>query len=214
MDLSKLAQRLGLPAESNEATVFEALAKRDAEGRAAVETLSTLAGELPKHGFQLSGKVLSRLAPVSLDISPKEGDDEEKLALKKRLAAAEEAANLARLAENKAFVTKLSADMKLPPALMSTVEEVLGVRGEMEALALSKDGKVELRRSKDFGTTVRTLLEALSSMKGGPKFKTETKEAKPESEQDAETREKAALEVSKRVGGSKSEELSKEVVKS
>lgn len=212
MDLSKLALSLGLPKESNEATVFEALAKRDAEGRAAVETLSTLAGELPKHGFQLSGKVLSRLAPVSLSLLPEEGDTAKELALKKLLAEKEEASNLAAVSANKAFVTKLSKEMKLPPALMSIAEEVLGVNGEMEALALSKDGKVELRRSKDFGSKVKGLLEALSSMKG-VKFATDTEDQKPAEEEEAAKREKLAKELAAKAGGSKSEELSKEVAK-
>jgi hypothetical protein len=195
MDLSKLAATLGLPKESTESVVFEALAKRDAEGRAAVESLSAVAAELPKHGFKLeAGKLVGPpAAPVRLDLAAKAEDDEEKKALKAALLAAEEKSIATGLSSNKEYVKKLAADLKLPPAAMSIVEECLSVRGEMEALALSKDGKVEVRKTQDLPKKLRTLLDQLVGMKG-VKFSTENESPKTEADAEKAAREKAFKE--------------------
>ncbi len=197
MNLEKLALSLGLPKESDEAAVVLALSKRDAEGRAAVESLASVAQDLPKFGIKLDGKSLVRLAPVPVELSAKEGDSEETKALKGRALAAEKTVQLSQLLSMKERIQKLALSLKVGPALLPTVERLAGVRGELEVLMLSKDGKdVELTKSKDFGAEFVGVLEQLSSM-GGVKFPAPDggKEAKTDEEKASAEREKLAKEI-------------------
>jgi hypothetical protein len=202
MNLEELAVSLKLPKESTEAVVFDALAKRDAEGRTAVESLSALTGQLPGFGIQLDGTKLVRLAPVTLDLEAKPEDDAEKVALKKALAEAEQAKAVAKLSSNAEFVTKLAADLKLPPAMIELSKEILSVQGELQALTLSKDGKVQMAKCQNFPDKVKSLLSQLAFFKG-VKLSTPDggKEALSDEEAAKKEREKLAKEVVASVNG-------------
>ncbi len=194
MNLEKLAVSLGLPKESPEASVFEAVAKRDAEGRAAVESLAALRGELPKHGFTLDAKGLPvRVEPLKLDI--KEGDDDEKKELKRIVREAQEKELAAGLSSNKDFVLGLSKKLGMPPSMIALAEDILGVRGELEALTLSKDGKVEVKKTAELPKKLRSFMEQLSAFPGLKLGKTETAEPKADDELSREERLKLAKEV-------------------
>ncbi len=208
MNLEELALSLKLPKESAEAVVFEALAKRDAEGRKAVESLTALTGQLTGFGMQLDGTKLVRLAPVTLDLEAKPEDDAEKVALKKALAEAEQAKTVAKLSSNVEFVTKLAADLKLPPAMIELSKEILSVQGELQALTLSKDGKVQTAKCQDFPAKVKSFLSQLASFKG-VKFPAPDggKEALSDEEKARKERIKLADELAKRHGAVQQEEL-------
>ncbi len=191
MNIGKLALALGLAETAAEDQVFAKAASvvtEGAEAKKKFDKLSTdhaaLVAEVEKQGFKVDGTSLSLLAPLKLDLAAKDGDDEEKKALKAALLASETGKSIGLLSENKKFVKQLADSMKLPPALMSLAEECLSVREEVETLSLSKDGKgVELKKCKDFPAKVKTLLEALSSMKG---VKFATKAEVPNTDADAE----------------------------
>lgn len=190
MNLQKLAESLGLPKDSPEATVFEALAKRDAEGRAAVVSLGKLTGQLPAIGLKLEADKLVRVEPLKLDIKPE--DDDEKKELKKKLLEAEQDKLVAKLSADKGFVAKIAGDLKMPPAMIALAEEVLSVRGELEAVCLSKDGKgIELRKTADFPGKVKNLLEQLASFKG-VKF-ADPKAGEPKTDEELAKAERAKL---------------------
>jgi len=195
MNLSKLALALGMAESAPESEIFAKAASVVTEGAQAKEKFtklstehSALVAEVEKQGFKVEGVKLSRLEPVSLSLEAKPEDDDEKKALKAALLAAEKTALSTGVSTNKEFVKKLAADMKMPPALMSLAEEVLSVRGELEAVCLSKDGNIELTKTKNFPAKVKSLLEQLATFKG-VKFSTQsetpaTDEAKAKAERE------------------------------
>lgn len=189
--MDKLIELLGLPKDSPQEKVYAALAVRIAEGDAAKVSFDQLSSEAVKLGFKVEGTKLSRVEPLRLDLVAKPEDDDEKKALKAALLEAENKTVAAGLSSNKEYVKKLAADLKLPPAEMAIVEECLSVRGEMEALMLSKDGKVEVRKTQELPKKLRSLFDRLVGMKG-VKFSTGSEIPSSDEEKAKAEREKAA----------------------
>lgn len=199
MDREALALSLKLPKESSEAVIFEALAKRDAEGRKAVDSLAKLVAQLPGFGIKLDGETLSRVEPVALDLLPDPADTPKEAEFKKRLLAVQAKDAVTAATANKEFVAKLAKDMKLPPAMVGLAEELLSCEGGGEALLLSKDGKT-VNRAKigSIAEKAKSLLSALSSL-GGVKFA--TPESQPDEALASTERKKIAEELAKKVQG-------------
>ncbi len=58
--------------------------------------------------------------------------------------------------------------MQLPPALQILAQEVMGVRGELEAVLLSTDGKgLEVKKLEGFPAKIKQLMEGIVNLKGG-----------------------------------------------
>jgi len=199
MDREALALSLKLPKESSEAAIFEELAKRETEGRKAVDSLAKIVGQLPGFGIKLDGEALARVEPVSLDLQPDPSDTPKEADLKKRLLASAAKEAVASATANKAFVAKLAKDMKLPPGMIGLAEELLSVEGGGEAVLLSKDGQtVNRAKISSVAEKAKKLLESLSSI-GGVKF--ETPSSEPDEELAKKERVRIAEELAKKING-------------
>lgn len=172
MDMSQLAESLGLPKDSPQDKVFAALAIRLAEGDAAKtelasvkESLSKLNGELTASGMKLDqGKLVKVNAVDALDLTIKPDDDEEKVTLKKNELARRLDAQKAQLAQDKALVEGLSKSGRLPPAVTAALNKLVGLKGRVEVLALSKDGKEVLSAPEEARTLILQVLNGLGSL--------------------------------------------------
>jgi hypothetical protein len=173
--LKLMAKTLGLPEDASPERIFEALVasqKLAAETKTAKDELAAeksktakLIEQMAAHGFKLEGEKLSRTVAVELDVTPKDGDTDEVKAWKSEVAKTRQDEAMKRVNTNKAFVTKLAADLKLEPALTGLMEEVLGVKSELEAVTLSTDGKnLNLKKVGDFPGKLRGLFEKLCNL--------------------------------------------------
>ena len=176
MDPKTMAVALGLPETATEAEIVKAAvnsrkasddlkAEQEAH-KASKSTLAKITEQVVANGFKVEGEKLSRVQVIELDVTPKEGDSDELKAFKANEAKRRETDALAKLSANKEFVLGLQKSLDLPPAMGKIAEEVLGVKGTLEALTLSTDGKgVDLRKLEDFPGKMRALLDGIIKAK-------------------------------------------------
>jgi len=163
--LARLAESLGLPKDSPQDKVFAALAGRLAEGDAARESLSSMTGAVEKAGLRLDqGKLVKVNTIEALDLAIKPEDDEEKVALKKDALQRRLDAQKAELSGDLAAVEGLSKEGRLPPAVIEPLRKLVGLKGKVTALALSRDGKEILEAPAEARALTLEVLKALSTL--------------------------------------------------
>jgi hypothetical protein len=216
MTTKEMALALGLPEAASDADILKAAlnarkandevkvsqdaAKLAQEATKGVESkLSKVAEQLAANGFKLEGEKLVRVQVIELDVLPKEGDSDELKAFKANEAKRREAEGLARAGANKEYVLAMAKNLELPPALQGLAQEVLGVKGALEALTLSTDGKgVDMKKLEDFPAKMRTLLDGIikaKPVKGAPMTTLGTDRRKDSEALDKKGREELAKSV-------------------
>lgn len=189
MKFAKLAKSLGLDIEGKDET--EALAMIEAatetkfkvlsEGTKATEALSTIGAELKTRGLRLDGtKVVEVVEPKS---TPKDDDDEEKKALRERLASLDLAAAKDRVEKAKALARQAVKDGKVPPTAVEKLERLFSISDNAEFIALSADRKEILKTRED---ALSLLTEIVNELPGfGRGLSTVTSGAKKTEEQES-----------------------------
>jgi hypothetical protein len=167
MDLTQLAEALGLAKDSPQETILSSAAKAVMDGIAARQSLNTLTSELPKMGIRLEGEKLSRVVEaeaVALDITIKPEDSDEVKTLKKDLANARLSTTQAALASNKAMLDRLTKEGRVPPAGIAALSRLMGMRDQAEVLSLSADGTQVLSRVENVKADLITFLNVLPKL--------------------------------------------------
>ena len=166
MDLTNLAEALGVAKDTPAEKILAEAAKAVANGISAKQSFEKLSKAIGESGQKLAadGKLV-RVEPLKLDIL--ESDSDEVKALKAELAAKRLADQIAGVKGRKEIVAKLCKDMALPPAMLELADEVFGIQGELETVMLSKDGSgIELRKSDKFPEKLEKLMRAVVNLKG------------------------------------------------
>lgn len=162
MKLGKLALALGLKEDASLEDVCEAAAKRLEDGGKATQTLSSLSTQLGEHGLKLDQEKLVKLAAKGppADETPREKEMRERMD-KQELANAK-----LRLSSVGKEVESLILAGKVPPAVKQDLLDLMSIGDKAQALALSKDGTQLVQTGIDAVDKLRTILNALPSIKG------------------------------------------------
>jgi hypothetical protein len=179
MDLKKLAKALGLPEDTPADKIMEAAEKAGQAATklsAAAQQEVALATELKLNGFELKdGKVVKLAAPAPLDTTIKPTDAPDVVALKtalanqgqqlstqgQALATIMEGNQKAHIAQAKAIAAELVKNGQVPPAMLADIEDLFAINGQVQALALSADGKPSAKAINP----VETLKKVFTSLK-------------------------------------------------
>lgn len=143
MDLSKLAQALGVAKDAPQDKVFAAAAKAVLEGTKAQESLSKLQGELGKYGLSLDqGNLVKVEAPADTEaLAINSTDDAQAAAWKKELLERRQKDRLASVSTIGSALDRVIKEGRVPPAAKEVLSRVAGaITGKTNVLALSKDG--------------------------------------------------------------------------
>lgn len=166
MDLSKLAEALGLKKDEKAEVVLAKAAGVVAEGTAAKANLEKLSAQFGELGLKLEGEKLVKTVREKLSTEPKDGDSAEVLEMKKLLKEANVDRAKSQLSSAKELAAKFIGDGKVPPAMKEKLERLFSMKAQAEALSLSQNGEEVLKTGFDALGTLKEILEAIPGITG------------------------------------------------
>lgn len=164
MEMSKLAEALGLKPDAPQGEIFGAAAKLIKDRSKDVDDLKAA---LATAGLKLDAGKVVKSDGTALDAAPKPPPADEtprEKAMREELEATQLTTAKLQLDNVKAEVERAIKGGKLPPALAADVTKLLSAAGRTQALSLSSDGSKLVKDAFDVAATVRKVIDALPSI--------------------------------------------------
>lgn len=166
MDLTKLAEALGLPKDTPADKLFAEAAsnllKNKQEAAESKQQLEALSSSLKDHGLKLDGSKLVKLATDKKEVPADETPREKEL--RERLEAMEAKDAKGRMQFAKQETERLVKEGKVPAAAAEKLTRLFSTVESAQALALSSDGSAVVKQAISVVDTLRDVLNALPAI--------------------------------------------------
>lgn len=207
MDLSELAEALGLPKDSQPDAIYKAAASVVLDGKKSKDQLSTFSEQISGHGLKLEQgklvKVAASVVPPPADETPREKE------LRERLSKIEADGAKNRLSSAKADADRFIKEGAVPPAMAEKLERIFALADGAESLALSQDGSAVVKRVFDVASAVKDVLNSLPLKMKGSSL-SQLAPMGDEAKKKTEALSKKGVDVARRISGRKPEPAGKE----